>query len=68
MRYSYLYAVPERKHSQQVIQSESDVNQTVSKPESPHRLPCRGCLPTCKNFDRCEGKPWRVFVPPAPKK
>ncbi len=24
------------------------------------RLPCRGCLPSCANYDRCEGKPWRM--------
>lgn len=24
------------------------------------RLPCRGCLTSCKNYDRCDGKPWRM--------
>ena len=24
------------------------------------RLPCRGCLPTCKNYDICEGVLWRL--------
>lgn len=25
-----------------------------------NRLPCRGCLRTCKNYDTCEGKLWRM--------
>ena len=29
----------------------------------PIRLPCRGCLPSCKNINLCEGKPWRVNEP-----
>jgi len=24
------------------------------------RLPCRGCLPDCKNYDSCNGTPWRA--------
>ncbi|MFV1871920.1 MAG: hypothetical protein ACMZ64_01165 [Oleiphilus sp.] len=24
------------------------------------RLPCRGCIATCKNYQRCDGKPWRL--------
>jgi len=24
------------------------------------RLPCRGCRPDCENYDRCEGRPWRL--------
>ena len=24
------------------------------------RLPCRGCTRQCKNYDRCDGKPWRL--------
>ncbi|MFD2228769.1 hypothetical protein [Alkalimarinus sediminis] len=24
------------------------------------RLPCRGCLPNCINYDRCEGRPWTL--------
>lgn len=23
-------------------------------------LPCRGCLPTCGNYNRCQGRPWRL--------
>ena len=26
------------------------------------RLPCRGCTRHCKNFDRCEGRPWRLLA------
>lgn len=29
--------------------------------DSVHRLPCRGCLPTCKNYPVCDGKPWRAL-------
>ena len=24
------------------------------------RLPCRGCTSACKNYDKCDGKPWRL--------
>jgi len=24
------------------------------------KLPCRGCLQSCKNITICEGKPWRL--------
>ncbi|MFT5421133.1 MAG: hypothetical protein ACI9D5_001888 [Candidatus Endobugula sp.] len=24
------------------------------------RLPCRGCMLGCKNYDRCNGKLWRM--------
>ena len=23
-------------------------------------LPCRGCLQTCGNYQRCHGRPWRL--------
>ncbi|WP_157209917.1 hypothetical protein [Marinimicrobium agarilyticum] len=29
--------------------------------DSVDRLPCRGCLPTCKNYPVCDGKPWRAL-------
>lgn len=29
--------------------------------DSVDRLPCRGCLPTCKNYPNCDGKPWRAL-------
>ncbi len=24
------------------------------------RLPCRGCIASCKNYHRCDGKLWRI--------
>jgi hypothetical protein len=24
------------------------------------RLPCRGCTRSCENYDRCDGRPWRL--------
>ena len=27
---------------------------------TPTRLPCRGCMKTCKNYLICQGKPWRL--------
>lgn len=24
------------------------------------RLPCRGCIASCKNYHRCDGKLWRM--------
>ena len=24
------------------------------------RLPCRGCLASCKNYQHCDGKLWRM--------
>jgi hypothetical protein len=32
----------------------------ASNPETAKRLPCRGCLPDCVNYDTCDGKPWRA--------
>lgn len=26
------------------------------------RLPCRGCLASCKNYHRCDGKVWRMSL------
>lgn len=25
------------------------------------RLPCRGCTQLCRNYDRCDGRPWRTI-------
>ena len=25
-----------------------------------NRLPCRGCTEKCSNYERCNGKPWRL--------
>ncbi len=27
---------------------------------SNRRLPCRGCTVVCKNYNTCDGKPWRM--------
>jgi hypothetical protein len=33
----------------------------VSKDEKKHtRLPCRGCIASCKNYHCCDGKLWRM--------
>jgi hypothetical protein len=32
------------------------------------RLPCRGCLPDCKDLAVCDGRPWRTLGPDASKK
>jgi len=32
-------------------------NSTKAKGE---RLPCRGCTRSCRNYDRCDGRPWRA--------
>lgn len=26
------------------------------------RLPCRGCIETCKNYRLCDGKIWRMSI------
>lgn len=26
------------------------------------RLPCRGCTRDCPNYERCDGKPWRLSL------
>jgi len=26
-----------------------------------NRLPCRGCTRNCNDYDRCNGKPWRLI-------
>lgn len=25
-----------------------------------YRLPCRGCTRSCTDYDRCDGRPWRL--------
>lgn len=32
---------------------------TKTKPTIPTRLPCRGCLKTCSQYESCKGSPWR---------
>jgi len=27
---------------------------------TPSRMPCRGCLRNCKNYNSCQGRPWRI--------
>ncbi len=27
------------------------------------RVPCRGCTQSCRYYDTCEGKPWRLNEP-----
>ena len=27
-----------------------------------NRLPCRGCTADCPDYERCDGKPWRLRV------
>jgi hypothetical protein len=27
------------------------------------RLPCRGCDDSCKNYEICDGRPWRTLDP-----
>ena len=29
-------------------------------PPDQDRLPCRGCTADCPDYERCEGKPWRL--------
>ena len=26
------------------------------------RLPCRGCTRACRNYERCDGRPWQLAV------
>lgn len=26
-----------------------------------NRLPCRGCTKDCSDYERCDGKPWRLM-------
>jgi len=35
-------------------------SQTGTAATEATRLPCRGCLPDCKNYDSCNGTPWRA--------
>jgi len=36
---------------------------STDKPVSPEytRLPCRGCTKNCNDYNRCNGKPWRLI-------
>jgi len=29
--------------------------------EKSNRLPCRGCTRNCSDYERCNGKPWRLI-------
>jgi len=35
---------------------------TNQEPKKYARLPCRGCLASCKNYDLCDGKLWRMVI------
>lgn len=52
------------KHQHNQDHLHSDGETTSAEPTDPHvnhpRLPCRGCVATCKNYDYCDGKPWRM--------
>ena len=37
-------------------------NQPGDRNGPPRRLPCRGCLPDCKDFINCDGRPWRTLA------
>ena len=42
-------------------QNKDDSTQSLTGSiESKRTLPCRGCLASCINFDRCEGRPWTL--------
>ncbi len=32
----------------------------MNSEQKTHRLPCRGCMPNCKNYTICNGYPWRI--------
>jgi hypothetical protein len=32
----------------------------TSVPGAAPRLPCRGCIKSCPDYHRCEGKPWSM--------
>lgn len=36
------------------------VQMTATTRQKGPRLPCRGCLPDCANYERCNGLPWRL--------
>ena len=40
-------------------------DKTISDKElsqKPNRLPCRGCTKNCTDYERCDGKPWRLIA------
>jgi len=40
--------------------SKSKPDTAASTKKKAMRLPCRGCTRRCKNYDQCDGKPWRI--------
>ena len=46
-----------------MIKTTTDKN--IAKPfnDKYPRLPCRGCLKSCKNYEACGGYPWRLPQP-----
>jgi len=49
----------EGSKSEVVMQKSQSHGQNSVVKEYP-RLPCRGCLPSCKNYSLCDGKLWRM--------
>jgi hypothetical protein len=48
----------EKKSIEDISQDASSEKQGVMKKP---RLPCRGCTRRCRNYDRCDGRPWRLI-------
>lgn len=52
-------------HTQVVQQADvtsKDNAGTNREPKKYARLPCRGCLASCKSYHRCDGKLWRIVI------
>mgnify|MGYP003633614669 CR=1 FL=1 len=51
------------KHTQQNDQDDVNSSENIvdkARIKKYPRLPCRACIASCKNYERCDGKLWRM--------
>ncbi len=48
------------KATRQAAMNASDAANSITQMKQYPRLPCRGCLASCKNYALCDGKLWRM--------
>jgi hypothetical protein len=54
----YMNYIIDDKNSEEISDDASSEKALVNK--NP-RLPCRGCTRSCTDYDRCDGRPWRLI-------
>jgi hypothetical protein len=50
--------IVDKNNSEAISEDASSDKLMVTKKS---RLPCRGCTSSCTDYDRCDGRPWRLI-------